>query len=210
MADNLEWSKDPLVKLENAVLPVLGLGQSMICNALALGEVSDRSAQFGIFDTAIRMLQKDATEMLMARDIRADPIALLPLKTAAKAVEDVCTALQTALFGPLTPAYAMSLLAQITDKMVPAINDALDAYRKIFIGHVIAQQFAHAKQAQEAIGRLDKISKQIFFISINASVEAARVGDAGRGFTQISSDIRALSQSAQDATRNLSDLVQDG
>ena len=62
-------------------------------------------------------------------------------------------------------------------------------------------------QTSAAISGLDKISKQIFFISINASIEAARVGDAGRGFLQISTDIRALSQSAQQATRGLGDLI---
>ena len=209
MADNLDWSNDPLVQLENAILPVLSMGSTMICRALASGEVRDFGPDLSIFDAAICMLETEACELLLTRDIRAEPVALQPLKDAAKELDAMRSALQTALRAPLSSARATSLLAQMTDQVNPAIDAALNAYRKIFIGHVVSQQNAHAKQAQEAIVRLDKISKQIFFISINASVEAARVGDAGRGFTQISSDIRALSQSAQDATRNLSDLVQE-
>ncbi len=210
MADNLDWTSDPLVQLENAILPVLCQAHAMICDGLISTHASDHSSRLNIFDAAVHMLQTDAANMLVARGIRADPAALQPLKQAAKEVIEMRNALQSALFAPLSTANASSLLTQVTTQMSPALDDALNTFRKIFIGHVLTQQHAHALQAKEAIGRLDKISKQIFFISINASVEAARVGDAGRGFTQISSDIRALSQSAQDATRSLSDLVQNG
>ena len=212
MADNLDWSKDPVVQFENAVLPVLWQGQTMVCEALATqnGSINDRPLVLGAFDVAIEMLRKKAMIMLSARAIRADSMDLLPLTQAAKSIETLRNALEVELVTSLSTARATSLLAQIAQDLSPQVELALNTYRRIFISHVLAQHQANALQAQEAIQRLDKISKQIFFISINASVEAARVGEAGRGFTKISSDIRALSQSAQAATRNLSDLVHSG
>ena len=212
MADNLDWSKDPVVQFENAVLPVLWQGQSMICDSLASEKDSSNGQPVVLttFDTAIEMLRKNAKVMLSARDIRADATDLLPLTQAAKNIETLRNALEVELFTTISKQRAATLLAHITQDVAPAVDLALNIYRRIFISHVLAQQHANALQAQEAIQRLDKISKQIFFISINASVEAARVGEAGRGFTQISTDIRALSQSAQAATRNLSDLVHNG
>ncbi|MGJ8626315.1 MAG: methyl-accepting chemotaxis protein [Sulfitobacter sp.] len=212
MADNLDWSKDPVVQFENAVLPALWQGQSMICDSLASekGSSNGQPVVLAAFDTAVEMLRKNAKVMLSARDIRADATDLLPLTQAAKNIETLRNALEVELFTTISKRRAATLLAQITQDVAPAVDLALNTYRRIFISHVLAQQHANALQAQEAIQRLDKISKQIFFISINASVEAARVGEAGRGFTQISTDIRALSQSAQAATRNLSDLVHNG
>tara|TARA_R110002110_G_scaffold75379_5_gene199142 strand:- start:3352 stop:3990 length:639 start_codon:yes stop_codon:yes gene_type:complete len=210
MTDNLDWSTDPVVQFENAVLPVLWQGQTMICDAMV--EKPDgsayRPAALGTFDTAIDMLRKRGKNMLVARDIRADLVDLQPLALAAKNIVTLRHTLEAELFTSISPATAATLLAQIKDQVTPAVDAALNTYRKIFISHALARQHAYAVQAQEAIQRLDKISKQIFFISINAGVEAARVGDAGRGFTQISTDIRALSQSAQAATRILSELVQ--
>lgn len=212
MADNLDWSKDPVVQFENAVLPVLWQGQSMICDSLASekGSSNGQPVVLSTFDTAIEMLRKNAKAMLSARDIRADSTDLLPLTQAAKNIETLRNALEVELFTTISKQRAATLLAQINQDVAPPVDLALNTYRRIFISHVLAQQHANALQAEEAIQRLDKISKQIFFISINASVEAARVGEAGRGFTQISTDIRALSQSAQAATRNLSDLVHNG
>nr|WP_246455819.1 methyl-accepting chemotaxis protein [Sulfitobacter aestuariivivens] len=91
----------------------------------------------------------------------------------------------------------------------PCVAGAIHHLRRIFISLVLLRQKEQAQQTSTAIDGLDRISKQIFFISINASVEAARAGEAGRGFLQISTDIRALSQSAQAATRDLSSLVAD-
>lgn len=46
---------------------------------------------------------------------------------------------------------------------------------------------------------ISKISKQTSLLSLNASVEASRAGDAGRGFSVVASEMKALSASCEEA-----------
>jgi len=76
-----------------------------------------------------------------------------------------------------------------------------------------------AKAFQEAIGqvnqmtaRITDIAKQTQLLSFNASIEAARAGDAGRGFQVVATEIKSLaddSKKAADEIRAITDGIQD-
>jgi len=61
-----------------------------------------------------------------------------------------------------------------------------------------APEMMNAKLTKRSTEELERISKQIFFVAINATVEAARLGDQGAALGHIGQEIRALSKSAQD------------
>nr|WP_023651667.1 PAS domain-containing methyl-accepting chemotaxis protein [Erwinia piriflorinigrans]CCG55410.1 putative methyl-accepting chemotaxis protein [Erwinia piriflorinigrans CFBP 5888] len=76
-----------------------------------------------------------------------------------------------------------------------------------------AQQQVHRQDAVEItkeIGELvsenSNIASQIKLISLNASIEAARAGVQGRGFSVIASEIRALAERTADITGQISGL----
>ncbi len=206
MTQRLKWQDDPVVLLEKAVQPIVSLIPTAVVRN-ELGHRPDVARISATFDTATRMLRHTSAEMLRSQNAPFTPDQFKPIAVAADVIEDYHRRLIRFLEGPNDKSEKMTLLALYTDVIVDTIEAAIDAFRSVFISFVIARQGQHSKRADDAIERLNRISKQIFFISINASVEAARVGEHGRGFQQISSDIRALSQSAQDATSDLSGLV---
>ena len=57
-------------------------------------------------------------------------------------------------------------------------------------------------ETQAAMERIADISQSVRLISLNASVEAARVGDAGRGFGVISAEIKTLSEAINTAGKD--------
>ncbi|WP_172839361.1 methyl-accepting chemotaxis protein [Tateyamaria omphalii] len=63
------------------------------------------------------------------------------------------------------------------------------------------QEVEHAAAAGRAItqtlGRLEQIGKHVRLVSLNASVEAARVGDAGRGLGVIAVEFKTLAEEIQ-------------
>lgn len=58
------------------------------------------------------------------------------------------------------------------------------------------------RAAQGSMKRIADISRSVRLISLNASVEAARAGDAGRGFAVIAAEIKSLAESIDAVSRD--------
>ena len=66
---------------------------------------------------------------------------------------------------------------------------------------------ASAQQIGQIIGVMDEIAFQTNLLALNAGVEAARAGDAGRGFAFVASEVRALAQRSAVAAREIKGLI---
>lgn len=63
-----------------------------------------------------------------------------------------------------------------------------------------AQLEASLKDIGEIVAAIQRIAQQTDLIALNASVEASRAGEAGRGFSVIAGEIRTLSRLTSEAT----------
>ncbi len=66
-----------------------------------------------------------------------------------------------------------------------------------------------AKRIDEISLNIRKISSQTNLLAINAAVEAARAGDAGRGFSVVATEIKALSDRTTAATTEIATIVKE-
>ncbi len=64
-----------------------------------------------------------------------------------------------------------------------------------------------SKQITQIVSVIDQIALQTNLLALNAGVEAARSGDAGKGFAVIAQEVRALAQHSAQAAKEINGLI---
>ncbi|MGB9802184.1 methyl-accepting chemotaxis protein, partial [Desulfofundulus sp.] len=65
------------------------------------------------------------------------------------------------------------------------------------------------KKTDDIVALIQEIAEQTHLLGLNAAIEAARVGDAGRGFNVVAGEIRKLSQDTQRSVKEIMKTLND-
>jgi methyl-accepting chemotaxis protein len=102
------------------------------------------------------------------------------------------------------------LTAQQAAQLSTETRNSADSGSKAMVrmSKIISQISASADESSRVIKVIDEIAFQTNLLALNAAVEAARAGEAGRGFAVVADEVRNLAIRAADAARSTGKLIQ--
>ena len=72
---------------------------------------------------------------------------------------------------------------------------------------IVKELGKHSERIDVVVELIDDIASMVNVLALNASIEATRAGDAGKGFMVVANEIRRLSKRTAEATREVTELI---
>jgi len=104
--------------------------------------------------------------------------------------------------------------AQVSQNGTRLVKDTLEGISNIreqveYIAETIVKLAEHNQAIGEIIAAVDDIAEQANLLAVNASIEASKAGEHGRGFMIVAQEIKSMSELSKQATKQVRSILND-
>ncbi|MDH0649080.1 methyl-accepting chemotaxis protein [Pseudomonas sp. GD03858] len=131
---------------------------------------------------------------------------------AATAVNQMTVAVEEVANNAVSTADASRGADQTTRDGRDQVNQALTSIQYLVedvtgTAHEIEQLASSANEISRVLDVIGSIAGQTNLLALNAAIEAARAGEAGRGFAVVADEVRALAHRTQQSTAEIEQMI---
>lgn len=194
-------------------IPVTGDVTGAICDAInlvttetsgALRQVLNISANVARASTQVR---QRAAEVLVSAEKSGDEVSSTSreLAEAAQALTAIASQAQSANHAAESAISATGQALKIVSETVRGVSLSRDQIRET--EKRLKRLGERSQEITTVVNIIGQIAERTSVLALNAGMQAAAAGEAGRGFALVADEVKRLAESARDATRQIGTLV---
>ncbi|WP_040263405.1 methyl-accepting chemotaxis protein [Pseudomonas massiliensis] len=134
------------------------------------------------------------------------------IEQAATAVNQMTVAVEEVARNAITTSEASEGSQRIADQGRERVSETVTAIQAMTTDVEASARLVEGLAAQgrdigQVLDVIRAIAEQTNLLALNAAIEAARAGEAGRGFAVVADEVRALAHRTQQSTREIEQMV---